>query len=87
MGKINTNYIFSKMKNIMDKVQVVKNKKQKNLQTLKVRSKKMTQKNSKLNLKTRDFEIWTLHACLGPLAFPWKTHVTIFGHPAGGSIV
>jgi hypothetical protein len=45
------------MKNIMDKVQVVKNKKQKNLQTLKVRSKKMTQKNSKLNLKTRDFEI------------------------------
>jgi hypothetical protein len=30
------------MKNIMDKVQIVKNKRQKNLQNLKVRSKKMT---------------------------------------------
>jgi hypothetical protein len=37
-----TNCIFSKMKNIMDKVQIVKNKRQKNLQNLKVRSKKMT---------------------------------------------
>jgi hypothetical protein len=45
------------MKNIMGKVQVVKNKRQKNLQNLKVRFKRMTQKNSNLNLKTRDFEI------------------------------
>jgi hypothetical protein len=37
-----TNCIFSKMKNIMDKVQIIKNKRQKILQHLIVRSKKMT---------------------------------------------
>jgi hypothetical protein len=44
-------------------------------------------KKIKIWMLTRDFEIWTLHACLGPLVVPWKTHVTIFGHHASDSIV